>query len=109
MALQIEPRDYRFLLCSMKFCNNIDEYKTILQLDYNQVEEFKNDHEILIHVFDNAQRFASCAESFVRFQVGNIREHFINLSEDCKRSRYYTPEIGAIPGIEPNAYAFHHN
>ncbi|MFN8287687.1 MAG: hypothetical protein U0V74_13075 [Chitinophagales bacterium] len=107
MALEIEPQDYQFLLCSIKFCNHIDEYKSILNLDFNTVEEFKNDHEILIHVFDNAQRFASCAESFVRFQVGNIREHFINLSEDCKRSRHYTIEIGVKLGIEP--YAFHYN
>ncbi|MDB5282101.1 MAG: hypothetical protein JWO06_1176 [Bacteroidota bacterium] len=106
MAIIIERKDYNFLLIALKFCDKIDNYIELLGLDEDAVEEFKGANALFSFVFNNGENYKSCAESFTRYQIDNMRINLSYLAQSCRNSPNYTIGIGQELGIEVSVFAF---
>ena len=109
MALIIERKDYNFLLIALNFCEKIDTYTEYLGLDEDEVETFKNGANLFSFVFSNNGKYNSCAESFTRYQIENLRINLSYLAQSCRNSPNYSISIGQELGIEVPIYAFQAN
>jgi hypothetical protein len=106
MPTFIEKRDYEFLLLAAKFCNKIDKYARLLDLNGNEVEELKDDNRLFNYVFENSDDYGSFTESFSKHKIQNMRINLSHLAQCCKNSKRYTVEIGRDLGIELPVHAF---
>ena len=109
MTTMIKGEDYNFLLIAVKFCEKIDRYVELLGLDEDEVEAFKNANNLFSFVFNNKEKYASCAESFTRYQIENLRINLSYLAQSCRNNPNYSIAIGHDLGIEVPVYAFHAN
>jgi len=99
MPIFIEKEEYDFLLCSARFCEKIDRYSGLLNLNQAEVNAYKNENDLFNYVFANNSSYGSLAESFVRYKMGSMQELFYDLVSKCRSSRNYTWQIGAELGI----------
>jgi hypothetical protein len=111
MAIFMEREEYEFLLRAVKFCDKVDNYMNLLDLDPVEVHEFKTDNELFNYVFANQENYGSLAESFTRYKINNLQLKFSELMCACKYSKNYTAQIGddlglnvAVPSLDPNMY-----
>lgn len=102
----MERNDYQFLLKVMKFCNKIDQYAPLLDLDAVEVDDLKNESRLLAHVLNHSRGYSSCLESFEICKIQNLQTNLTHLAWCCKNSPNYTIEIGKELGIELSVYAF---
>ena len=100
MPLFVERDEYDFFLRSVKFCDVIDKYYSLLGLDYSEVEAYKNENELFNYVFAHQAAYGSLAESFMRYKICNMQKLYNNLALQCKSSSNYTAAIGAHLGID---------
>jgi len=105
----IERKDYEFMLLSEKFCSKIDQYAQLLGLDTELLDGYKNESQLFTHVFLNKENYGSCAESFTRIKIENMRAAFSLLELQCRYSENYTFIIGRDLGIESEDYSFQAN
>ena len=106
MAIFIEESDYNFLLSSEQFCINIDKYADMLDIDPDTVTEYKTSNQLLLYVFNNAGKYPSYAENFMRYQTRKMRMDMTELKEACRSSNNYNTTIGKELGIEEMAFTF---
>src|SRR6202000_1314771 len=99
MAIFIERDEYEFFLRSVKFCEKIDSYCSLLGLDKAEVDSYKNENELFNYVFAHKSSYGSLAESFMRYKISNMQSLFYDLSSKCRNSRNYTERIGQELGL----------
>ena len=99
MPIFIERDEYEFLLRSVKFCEKIDRYSGLLNLDPEEVQSYKSETELFNHIFANKAAYGTLAESYIRYKIGNMQSLFYDLVSKCRNNRNYTGSIGADLGI----------
>ena len=99
MPIFIERDEYEFFLRSVKFCDKIDNYRSLLGLDPAEVDSYKSENELFNYVFAHKSTYGTLAESFMRYKISNMQSLFYDLSAKCRDSRNYTERIGAELGI----------
>jgi hypothetical protein len=99
MPIFIERDEYEFFLRSVKFCDKIDNYRSLLGLDPAEVDSYKSENELFNYVFAHKSTYGTLAESFMRYKISNMQSLFYDLSSKCRSSRNYTERIGAELGI----------
>ena len=97
METDIQNDDRKFLQQSLKFYRNIDKYSTLLSLDQEELEVFKNDVKIFMFVAD--KHYRSFTESFIRYNITVMRRRLQHLLSDCTANPNYNQKIGEDIGI----------
>jgi hypothetical protein len=109
MAIMIRESDYNFIVSSDNFCNNIDKYSSVLNVNPVFLTAYKEENQLLIYVFNNAGKYSSYAESFIQYKTQKMRPSFAELATACKNSSNYNMTIGEELGLEIPVYAFGYN
>jgi hypothetical protein len=105
MPIFIERDEYEFFLRSVKFCDKIDTYSSLLDLDPLEVDSYKRENELFNYVFVNKASYGTLAESFMRYKISNMQSLFYDLVYKCKNSRNYTERIGTDLGISTGDFS----
>jgi hypothetical protein len=93
----IQEEDRKFLVQSVRFCQGIDPYITLLGLDAKEVAAFRDDVDTVVYI---TEHYKSFAHSFFLYNLGTMRKRMLGLVKDCLLSVNYTKNAGKILGIE---------
>jgi hypothetical protein len=105
----IRESDYNFLLSSEQFCNTINKYSSVLDVNEDDLHAYQEDNRLLIYVFHNAGKYPSYAESFLRYKTQKMRSSYMLLASACRNSYNYNLSIGKELGLEATAEIFSYN
>ena len=101
-----EKTDHRFLLRSVKFCNRIEKYTSLLGLKKDEIEELRNDTILFAYQLTNLDHYSSCTDGCTKRKLDNMKACLSHLAQLCKNSKNYTVQIGLDLGIEIPVHAF---
>ena len=98
--LTIKLQDHKFIAMSSKFCEKIDAYAPILEMDETVVKRYKLNCSILDQIVMNIENYNDSLQNFASQKIEDAKAAFRALVQLCKRSSHYTKAIGIDLGIE---------
>lgn len=98
--LTLKKDDFEFLLSSAKFCNRIDSYVDMLDLDTTLLGAFKSQSFWLSHVVGDNNNWKPDLEEFINITIESMKIAFQYIVLMCKTNPNYSLAIGNYLGIE---------
>jgi hypothetical protein len=96
----IHETERKFLLQSVRWCQEIDPYINVLGLRPMEVRAFEVDLQAVLFI---TRHYKSFANSFILYHINTMRRRLALLVNQCMQSPNYTRHIGYILGIEKRA------
>lgn len=96
-SIMFASDDNKFLQQTLVFCNNIDDYISPLDLDFEDVQAFKEEVKILLSF---ASKYPSFSPSFIRHNILDLRLQLASIAKACQNSVHYNRNIGRQLGFD---------
>ena len=98
--LALKRGDYEFILSVSKFCNKIEWYIDLLQLNTEILHAFKSHNTVLNHIIGNNELWDVELRGFFAVTLENLKMVYHYLTFLCTCSPNYNTEVGLDLGIE---------
>jgi hypothetical protein len=98
--LALKKEDCDFLLSFSKFCNRLEWYVDILDLNSEVLYAIKSQNTMLSDIMASCEYWDTDLENLFEVTIENLKTAFQQLTLLCKCSPNYTIDIGIYLGIE---------
>jgi hypothetical protein len=100
MRSTIPTTEEEFLKRAIRFCESVDDYAELLELDAVKVMAFKSNKLLIDFAYHNREQFDELHKNSFENGMMNLETSFADLIEQCKASPNYKISIGKELGIE---------
>jgi hypothetical protein len=97
-----------FLKLYNRFCQNIDKYNGLFELNEQLLESIKNEQQF-VNEFSEEDLHNKPGSNFVQRKLSNVKIDLSQLIQQCKNHSGYNALIGAELGMETMTFNLYHN